>query len=182
MEDIELKIKELEKQLELKRAYLDASVSFSKGSKFSQEVKDEVIRVVKETCAKAAEGKPTAEPVSQIASPFTEQEVAILKEMTAKLLARANKAVPAPNAPAESRMSSLVSQGLRNIQAQNMAQILMLDGIDRTLRDKVESGAIVRVIGKKDAATVLVEDVTGLRFHMPLDDLDFNYQKETSNG
>lgn len=185
--ELEDQIKELEKKLELKRAYLDVNISFPKGNKLSQEIKDEVIKLIKETCNRAAEGK------SQVASealPFSEDEVTILKQVVAQVKTAAGKSPTStsskavfgpevPDATANSnKFGEMVRSSIKTRATQNTAQLLLLDNLDRSLKDKVESGAIVKVLAKRDENTMFVEANNGIRFNIPTEDLDFNYQEE----
>lgn len=175
-------IRQLEHELELKKAYLDVRVSFGKGNKYSQEVKDVVTKFVRGACLQEASGNSVQNPA------FTPQEVALLKQMAQRLEDKAKQPVTTTQPEngsggaqqtAPNKMTQMMREGLNNIKAQHQkatAQIVMLDNIDRTIRSKVEPEAVVQVITKA-ADFAFVETPQGLRFNIPLEDLDFNYER-----
>lgn len=165
------KIKELEKQLELKKAFLDVRVSFGKGRKYSKEVQDKVNQYVKEACTKAAEGSETT------SKGFSEEEISILKKMVTSIKEKANQPTTVSVSAEASTMSNTVSDTLKKINSQNQALILTLDNIDRTIRNRIQPQSVVRVIGKRDENLAFVENSQGVRFNIPFDDLDFNTQQ-----
>lgn len=165
------KIAELERQLELKKAFLSARVSFGKGNKFSEETKKQVTDFVQALCVKAAEtNEPDATPT------FSEQEVTVLKQMVAKIVAKAADTQPTPvNTVPQPTVVTLPHKVAP--APKNMAQIMLLDNVDVAVRNKVSSESVVKVIGKVNEATAFVETGDGFRFHIPIEDLDFDYQR-----
>lgn len=74
--DLEQRIKELERQLFLKKAYQSVNISFSKGNNIPKEVKDEVKDAIKIFCEHMAtkldqveEEKPKATQIAKKANP-----------------------------------------------------------------------------------------------------------------
>lgn len=174
----ESKIKELEKQLELKKAFLDVKVSFGKGKKYSKEVQDQVRLFVQDACTRAAEG----ETITQ-SEAFTEDEINILKNMVNTLQQRSkNPSKPLnPSTEISNSMSNTVSQTIKKITNQNKALILTLDNVDRTVRNKIAPQSVVRVVGKRDDTLMFVETSQGVRFNIPVSDLEFNIEEGELN-
>lgn len=167
------KAKAIEKALELKRAFLDVKVSFGKGNKYSEDVKKQVSEAIREFCVNSSEGS-----VTETASVFSEEEISVLRQLVQTVKAKTTKpeSTPAP-APEGNSLGKLVRENMR--PSTHTAQVLFLDNVDPTLRQKIPSGAIVRVIGRKDEANAFVETMDQrTRFIVPFDDLNFEYEKE----
>ncbi len=172
---IELKIKELEAQLATKQAYLSVQFSFPKGSKLSQKIKDQVRKELKKACTQLAEGT-SAFIGDAIIAGFSEKELEVLKKIAAVYI---DKEKTRPEPPAKGQVTT--EEDLQNgvVKSSKLAQqraiLLLLDNIDPTMRNKIESGGIVTVMEQRDGK-VFVQDRRTQRFWVPLEDLDFNVE------
>lgn len=175
--DLENKIKDLQEQLEFQKALKDVKVTFGRGNRYSKKIRDKIEGLVKTACENAAAGLPEGSSES-----LSEDDIAILKKIIASVKAKAEKGPETPKKASEKEaqngLSNVVSKAIQNIANQNMAQVMLLDNVDRTLRGKVEPLSVVKVLGKRDQDTAFVETQKGIRFNIPVEDLDFNYAEQ----
>ena len=172
--ELEEKIKKLENQLELKKAFLEVSISFGKGNKFSKATKEQVITFVKEACLQASEGYS----MTSTGGAFTDEEVNILKRLVQSVKARADGvSQPTPQTPLNgtNERSSIVSNKIRQIkenQAKRQARLLLLDNVEQTVRKQLEPNSVVEVMGKAGNMCI-AKDAKGVKFQVPEEDLEF---------
>jgi len=160
---LEDQIKELERELALKNAYLSAVVSFPKNTKLPQDVQEEVVNTLKTFAVQKAEQKDLSN--QEVSLLFSEEEVAIIKQL---ISAVKNRPVAQATTPVITTERSNSSE-----ESGKTARLLTTDGIAPTLRGRVAPEAQVvvrRVSGGR--AVVMSED--GIVFQVPEEDLDFN--------
>lgn len=162
---LEEQIKDLEERLEFKKALMSVVVSFGKGNKFSEEVKLKISTAIKGFCESLLDDKEAQVIEKEGLSP---QEITILKQIAAKVLAKAE-------APAVAQEP--VKEKPAQAKSEVRATVMLLDNVDPSVRKKLSPLSIVRVVGKMNAETALVETEEGFRFHVPIDDLDFEINK-----
>jgi len=167
---LEDRIKALEQQLAIKHAYLSAKVVFgNKGKNIPADVKKTVEKSIKELCAQLAEGNEVSQPNS---SGLTTQEVNVLKSLASKVLSKTGAKI---TSTAQTKKARTLKDVLSNASKSNItAQILLLDSVPATLRKKVDAQSIVKILANK-GDRVFVETERGVRFYLPIEDVDFNY-------
>lgn len=153
MSELEKKIQELNRKLALKQAFLSATISFPRGNKIPQDVKDEVLNSLRAAAADFSEGvyNPAvpADPGAVVSvSQFTEEEAGILKNIAAtvksKAAAPAQPSKPQPQAPQAAPVTKSEPMGLKK------ARLLMIDSLPSQYRNKVAPESEVYVSSLKD--------------------------------
>ncbi len=175
--DLENKIKELQKQLAIKNAYLNVDIKFKKGVQIPQDVKKLVTEELTKACAQLAEGVDYE--ASANTTDLTDEDVVLLKELANKLRSKVNKKAPVSNGNGANshkvaQEESEISKAIKKVTA-NKARLMLLDNIDPEIRRKLEPNSLVKIIGKR-GDTNLVEDENKNRFLVPIEDLDFNLE------
>ena len=166
--DLEKKIKQLKEKLMIKKAYLSVEIKFPRGNSIPEEIKEKIITELKTACTQLAEDQEMSINKTSLESPdFDADEVSILKQLAASVKAKTAK-TELPEEITESKKPEPQLGGAK-------ARILMLDSIDKTLRNKIEPQSIVRIKGSNDGKH-FVETLDGhaRRFWINTDDLDFN--------
>lgn len=161
-------IQELEKRLALKKAYLSVKISFGKGNKIPQEIRDIVTNKIQEVCTKFAndeefecENNPEVE--------FSNEERAVLKELSSRVLQKQQKSEPIKAKPVVEKAAPAVSEVFDSSPKKGI--LVVLDNIDPTVRNKIAPQSEVRVVGSNNEM-YFVESRTGIRFWIPKDDLE----------
>ena len=174
-QSLEDRIKDLERQLALKQAYLTVNFSFPKSNKLPDDVKEQVIAELKKACTQLADDKEetVAELNPNSVNHLTSEEVTLLKEFASVVKARTTS-TPAPIAPSavqppapEKKKMDSGTEGIKK------AVLLTLEGVPASARNRVESGETVYV-KSSDGETASIATKNGLIFKVPVDDLDFN--------
>lgn len=173
---VENEIQELERKLELKKAYLNVNISFGKGYKsWSDEVRQEVEFSLRDCAAKLAAGVSV-----QKSEQFSEQEIEVLKAVAASVLTKPSKTAPkGPQQVEDSSFKGEVAKlttekptDLTNAKA----QITMVDGVPSEQRQKIAPEAVVTVLSQR-SDRFFVEDDKGNRFWILNEFLNFDYQE-----
>lgn len=84
-QSLESKLKKLELEIAIKNAYLTVQMTFPKGSKLPEEVKDQVIKELKNACASLAESVSNGSSFDVTSSKLTDEELLILKQIVSKV-------------------------------------------------------------------------------------------------
>lgn len=175
--DLTDKIKQLEAQLELQKAYSSISVGFGKGNKFPEEVKNKIRAEITAFCAKLAAGiNPEEESeTSNIDSVFSEEEVEALKMLAHAAISRSG----APRSKSGGSTIKEVAKAQRGEQPL-MAALVTTDSVRREQRSKVSSNTPYQVIKMNDNEVVLKTD-TGMTVLVPKEDIEI-VTNETPEG
>jgi hypothetical protein len=167
-ETLEERIKKLEDQLTLKNAYLAVQITFPKGNKIPEEIKNQIVTQIKEVCAKLAEGTETqVSPTTGL--PFTEEEVKMLKNVVASIKAKTNMVV---NQPAPIPVKKDMDSGVDGVQK---ATLITLESVPSQHRSKVSPMEVVFVTSIKDGKA-RISTKSGLSIPVSVEDLEFNQQ------
>ncbi len=171
---LEDRIKDLERQLALKKAYLDVNFTFPKNSKLPDDVKEQVVNELKDACARLAEGMEDALPVmnGNSADFLSSEEIQVLKQLVQAAKGKLGKAAPVTQQQAP-KQPEVKSQDLPEIKK---AVLLTLDSVQPTIRNKMGSGETVYVKSYKDDQA-FVMNRHGQGFYVPIEDLDFNLEQ-----
>lgn len=175
---VEDKIKELERQLNLKKAYLAVKISFPAGNKFPEDVKKEVTDRLSKACELLAEGGEEGIHTDGLST----EEVSVLKTLYNTLIARtpeiktaSTPVVPEVKEPIQTQDAqraidngTIVSSKLRQ-----KAQIMLTEHIDPTMRKKISPMMQVLVLEEKEDQVFVEEMSSRSRFWIPADDLEF---------
>jgi len=149
-------------------------VSFPKGSRLSQKIKEQVRKELKKACTQLAEGTSVFTGDAITVTGWSEKEFEVLKKIAAVYI---EKEKIRPELPAKGQItteSDLQNGVVKSSKlAQQRAILLLLDNVDITMRNKIESGGIVTVMEQRDDK-VFVQDRRTQRFWIPKADLDFN--------
>lgn len=148
---IEDKIKELEQQLELKKAWMSVSISFGRGNKISEELKQQITEQIEEFCYAKAEGLEVAvERNTEL--PFTPEEMSTLKQLAQAALTR--KAKPSQNNAKhvlQQTSSPIEYQKQQNKGSEPLfVEVARTDNIPYPESDSIQVGDRVKVVGFKD--------------------------------
>lgn len=148
--DLSDKIKELERQLELQKAYSSVQVSFGRGNKFSDEIKDKITKEIQDQCANLAKGieSPDSGPVKASLAGFSDAEVEALKMLAQAALSRSKtskqpKSLTEAAAVAKSKEEPL------------MVTVLTTENVPRELRTHVSSSTDYLVVKMDDENVVI---------------------------
>lgn len=167
--DLEQRIKKLEDQLALKRAYLNVIVDFNEGVKVSKTIKTKIAKVIKEFCTSMAEnienGTQTVEP----APALTDEDVQVLKQIADKVL---GKLKPAPQELREAVKKVRDKSKKKVAPKPKMATLLTRDSLSKDLKSKIDSEEVLKVV-KHDDKQASVISKEGYRFVVPMDDIEF---------
>jgi len=169
---LEDQIKELERELALKSAYLSAVVSFPKNTKLPQDVQEEVVNTLKTFAVQKAEQKDLSN--QEVSLLFSEEEVAIIKQLISAVKNR--PAAQASGLESHRQVATQVTTNTRlssNEESGKTARLLTTDGIAPTLRGRVAPEARV-VVRKVSGGRAIVMSEDGIVFQVPEEDLDFN--------
>ena len=171
---LESDIKELERKLSLKNAYIAASIKLP--TKIANDVKKEVTDKLRELCLALA----NEQDVSVTDLSLSKEEIVILKMLASKVLytKSSNERV---SEPASVKKNGKISKGkLEKIKATSATSktgiIMMLDNIEPSIRKKIKPESQVLILNRTKAFGIdlaYVEDKQGLRFNVPIDDIDF---------
>lgn len=167
--EVTQKIEELERELNLKKALLAVKVAFDKGTNPTPEIRAEVEAIVKSACIGMADRTASTRYQTE-GGPFSDEEIAVLKAMAAKILSKA-KPQDVDTAPPAKQTETQATKPTNTQYA--TATLLTLDNVHRDYKGKIPSGAEVRIVGKMDGSSALVETIVGgYRFNIPIEDLD----------
>lgn len=170
---VEVQIKELERKLDLKRAYMGVQFSFAKGSKIPSDIQEEIISKLQELCKKLAEETE----ISQVSnnSSLTEEELSILKSLVSTVKAKTTALAgrPSPLPPSSEGHANYQKDSNPTVKFFNKkATILTLDNVTAKVREAMEPQSVVEVSRVKgDTATIVTKD--GRITQIPVNDLEF---------
>lgn len=163
------KIKELEKKLAIKQAYLNASISFPKGKNIPADVKKIVTDKIRAACAALAEEQEIEGSSSNL---FTPEEVQALKSIAKVYTDKATvNHAPQKHEPTSEEDLSNGKAVSQKATKMDRAKLLLLDGVDPTMRKKIEPQAEVVIIETKEDKA-FVQDRRANRFWVPVEDLE----------
>jgi hypothetical protein len=168
--DLQQKIKDLERKLSLKQAFQNVTVSFPKNLKIPNDVKEEVIAKIKELASALAEGQEQETSSSISTSVFSETEITALKGLADAVLSKASNPKASSQTIPVIKAPDITAPPLPKGE---FATILITDNIERTLRSRISSEETVEVV-KKDNEYAIAMTSKGIRFRIPLEDLEFN--------
>ena len=162
------KIKDLERQLALKQAYLSVQFSFPKGNKLPDDVRSQVIQELKNACAQLAEDEV---PVGQSDAflHLTQEEIKTLKDLASVAKSRLSKTstpAPANNVPVKHQVQE-------EYESVKEAILLTLENVPQSAKIKMGSNEKVFVKSQKDGTAFIVTQ-SGIGIRVPVEDLDFN--------
>jgi len=170
---LEDKIADLERLLALKKAYASVSFSFPKNSKLPDDVQQQVISELQAACAQLAENMEFSKSVPQDIS-LTREDFVILKQLINTVKNRTISGSTASSEPSTTNQLKENDPELKNNEVRR-AQILTLENVRKELRSKIDSNSLVYVRRVEDGRA-LVTAQSGVTFHVPVDDLDFNLE------
>lgn len=161
--DLEQQIKDLERQLALKKAYLSLKVNLPKT--VPEDIKVEIEAAITAFCAQKANGTVQADVqnatqnVANSNNQFTDQELAILKGVVQAALEKSGGKV-IKKAPEKGKPLT--------------AMLMTTDSIPVDRRKLVESNAQVQIISYNDKEACFTFNKN--RFVVPLEDLQFEQE------
>lgn len=164
MSDLETQIKELERKLALKKAYLSVELKLPKG--VAEDIRLEIEQAVKEFCMKRSEGGPESSGGSFVGSPFTDVEIAALKEIASAVTAQKggqSAAQPASDLPKKPDPKKPL-----------MAVLMTTDNIPAERRKLIASNEKVQVISYNDQEVCFMYQKN--RFVVPIEDVEFQQE------
>lgn len=151
---IEAKIKELETQLEVKKAWLAVNVSFGRGNKISDEIKEAIVEQIMEYCHGRAENLENASAQGFLDA-FTNTEIETLKALAAAAANRKpTQKAATVNTP---QRQEIIPQPLapKNPEAPLMLEVIRTDNIPYPESDSITVGEKVHVVGFKDEHVII---------------------------
>lgn len=163
---IEQRIKDLERLLALKNAYQSATITFPKGIKLPDDVREEVVNKIKEYTLAMAEGQEAVPAAPTASSPFSETEITALKGLAEAVL---SKAKPQTTVNGTNQIKPASPQTIESIT--QYATVLTTDSVEKSMRSKVASEDKVLVV-KKDEQYAIVRTTAGAQFRILLEDLE----------
>lgn len=189
---LETTIQDLEHKLALKKAFLAVKVNIP--GKFSKEVKKEVSEVLRALCEKLADEQEINNTNNQV---LTEEEIVVLKTLANKVLGKNTtteaKTENIQKTPTQQPQEKLIKEnnndddtGMQQatttlqhiiaaqVQMPNMMGSLMtLENVDKAIRGNVEPLAKVSILKVNEETNLAwVQDKSGNRFNVPLDDIE----------
>lgn len=164
MSDLETQIKELERKLALKKAYLSVEIKLPKG--VSEDIRLEIEQAVKEFCMKRSEGAPDANGGSFVGSPFSDIEIAALKELAAAVTGQKGASSQA-QAPSDLPKKPDPKKPL-------MAILMTTDNIPQERRKLIASNEKVQVVSYNDQEVCFMYQKN--RFVVPIEDVEFQQE------
>lgn len=165
---IEAKIQELQLQLEIKKAWLAVSVSFGRGNKISDEIKEAITEEIEQFCLKRAEGLESQN--TDVSSTFSKKELEVLKNLAQTALTRKPKTsseikeTPKPQTNTNPTPNSPL-----------MVEILRTDNISYPESKELQPGDQVQVVGFKQEYAI-IRTKTGKQFGVLKEDLGLSEQ------
>lgn len=168
---LEEKIKDLERKLAVKNAYLTVQFSFPKNSKLPEDVKEQVINELKNACANLAEDETVSKDVekSNISERLNDDEIRILRQVAAAAKGKVavQPVAPAPRPEQAPKTFDSATDGVKK------AMLVTLENVDAKLRNKIASQEIVFVTSERDGYARITTQ-KGMSINVPVDDLDYN--------
>lgn len=163
MSDLETQIKELERKLALKKAYLSVDIKLPKGT--SEELRLEIEQAVKTFCSNQANEVPQSSGGSFVGSPFNDQEIAILKELAQAVTQKSGgqSAKTASSIPKKPEANKPL-----------MAVLMTTDNIAAERRKLIASNERVQVVSYNDKEVCFMYQKN--RFVVPVEDVEFENQ------
>lgn len=162
---LEQHIKDLERKLALKKAYLGAEIKLPKGT--AEDVRIEVEAALKDYAARLASSEENiSQPVNTTTSQFTDNEVNILKSLVNAAMEKAGMKAPTvaksnvPEAPKKDEPLTAVLLTTENIPAERRKEINSSETV------------LVKSYNDKEACIIF----NNKRFVVPVDDLQFDNQ------
>lgn len=174
---LESKIQELQRQLEIKKAYANVKISFGHAGKgIPEDIKEEITRKLTEIAVKLAEDQE----INEKCETLTNEEITILKQIVHQILTPKDKkhTIPKKENLTVTKNDTIIpvtSEFLEHGEPLKgkIARLLLLDNIDVTMRKKIIPESEVKIMEiKEDQA--FVQDKKANRFWVPVEDLDFN--------
>lgn len=169
MSQLEDRIKELQRQLALKEAYLSVSFSFPKGNKIPNEIKEQVTLSLKEKATQlASEEEEITKPNT---SEFSDIEVEVLKQLADQVLKRPKREVQKVDPPSVTPETPYKASSKA---PQKFATVVSLKGIPKEFKPKVgvESRVRIKKLDLKERKAIVVDD-KGFAFPILVDNLIF---------
>jgi hypothetical protein len=164
MSDLETQIKELERKLALKKAYLSIDIKLPKG--VADDIRQEIEHAVKQFCSDRANDVPQSSGGAFVGSPFTDIEIAALKELAAAVTGQKSSATQ----PAQA--ASLPKKPEANKPL--MAVLQTTDNIAPERRKLIASNTEVQVVSYNDKEVCFMYQKN--RFVVPIEDVEFQNQ------
>lgn len=158
--DLEQQIKDLERQLALKKAYLSIEVKLSKT--VPEDIRLEIENEIKAFASQKANGTQTA-LTQNVNNQFSEQEVIILKSVVKAALEKSGVKV------VEAKPTVDKSKPLT-------ATLLTTDSIPVERRKLIESNSKVQIVSYNDKEACFLHNKN--RFVVPIEDLQFETEGE----
>ena len=174
--NVQDEIKELERELELKKAYLNVKVTFGQSyKKFSKEVREEV-----EAKIKAYANQLASDGSDKVAASLTQEELTILKSLVKSIKNKNKKSTEPVTKPSEGtipprrapKMQEITENVNKSYGRGVQAELLLLDNVPAEQRRSVESGSKIHILDEKEDR-VFVEDFSEKRnrFWIPKEDI-----------
>lgn len=164
MSDLETQIKELERKLALKKAYLSIDIKLPKGT--AEDIRLEIEQAVKTFCSNQANDVPQSNGGSFVGSPFNDMEIAALKELAAAVTGQKS------SAPQSAQAASLPKKPEANKPL--MAVLMTTDNIAPERRKLIASNEKVQVVSYNDKEVCFMYQKN--RFVVPIEDVEFENQ------
>lgn len=169
---LEDRIKELERKLAVKNAYLTVQFSFPKNSKIPDDVKEQVINELKNACTALAEDETVAKDKDASIERLSDDDINILRQVAAaargKISAapQAQPAAPQPKQELPPKTFDSATDGVKK------AILLTLENVDSKVRNRVSSQEQVYVTSERDGYA-RVTTRKGLSISVPIEDLEY---------
>lgn len=167
MSDLEQQIKELERKLALKKAYLSVDIKLPKGT--PDELRLEIEQAVKSFCSNQANDVPQnsqANGSSFVGSPFNDMEIAALKELAAAVTGQKSATPQSAQAAAIPKKPDAAKP--------LMAILMTTDSIPAERRKLIASNERVQVVSYNDQEVCFMYQKN--RFVVPIEDVEFENQ------
>ena len=178
---LDAKIKELQRELALKNAFLAASVSFGKGNKFPKDVQDQIIQELKDYCTKRAE---KLDEIPEQTESLSSEDVQILKQLSETVKKKSNgaaKVVDNKSSAPQHKISEKVKfgparedvpMGQINALAGRKATLLHTESIHPSQKSKAFSGMEVMINMVRPDGFVNLRTKEGYQFNVPQEDIE----------
>lgn len=186
--NLETQIANLERQLQLKKAFQSVQFTFGKGYKaFPDDIRAEVeehLRKVADAQGTLLEPLSSETGVNGYSDIFTDEEVGALKLLAASVLKKKPESVTPSVITSPHKTTAQAVDGDRfkfRTQAPppevgGLGTLLMLDNIHKSQRSRVASGSDVAIVDANDTH-FLARDFSGNQFWVPKDDIQLKETK-----
>lgn len=168
---LEDRIKDLERKLAVKNAYLTVQFSFPKTSKIPEDVKEQVINELKNACTALAEDETVAKdrPKDTSIERLSDEDIQVLRQVADAARGKLAARPAAPTVPKQEQAPKTFDSAIEGVKK---AMIMTLENVDAKLRNRIASQEIVYVTSEREGLARITTS-KGLSINVPVEDLEY---------